>query len=738
MLSPIAEVKLDKLKGLLLLFTFVQLDNARTVEGNSSVRQKQSSPCINLSCNLTNILETLKSKSSLDLNETLPCRTESCFEAAVTILSNMDPNQDPCIDFYQFACGGYETLKKKTDDKLILDSRMKRTLRNLLTCYKQKGEPDTFQKLRDYYSSCFNAESYPKKQIEGLQQILGECGGWPLLNSSRDMTDFSWQDATANLLSKGFSNMNFLGVGVYGKFDVSLAEPSRILWIRSPGKLSYRNEAHRELMKEVAIYLGAPEDHLNEEIEKMMKFEDEFNKIIVEEESKLEQLFDLNIVVTVGDLNRISKEVDWLKYFSQIFPINIDTKTPVFLQIEETKLWKIITLLKKTSNKVIANCIAWEVIFETKDNIKDPKIMKLVHAYNKKIRPVIPSKQPLQWLNCLNEMKFFLTPGLNALFARYHFPQGHKDQIIKILEMVRHATENLIEKADWLDESSIQQLKLELSKFNEAIAYPDDLLDDKKLDNYYKSLKVTKREYYLNYIQLKQFLHLVKSEETIVNGSKNQWTLIDSLFPTTTYYYNSYKAMVLPMSQLQGFYFAANRSQALNFGSIGSILGHEIYHGLKEFGLTKFDDDVIYWTPKVREIFLNRTTCIKEQYKNFPLRNTSVGGLPTFEENLSDNSGLKAAYMAYQSWIETNGEDLPLLGLTEFTGNQLFWLAFASNWCTPSNLITESEKHQEFLNLLTSNKYRVIGTVQNLEEFANDFNCPSGSPMNPIEKCKVW
>lgn len=113
-----------------------------------------------------------------------------------------------------------------------------------------------------------------------------------------------------------------------------------------------------------------------------------------------------------------------------------------------------------------------------------------------------------------------------------------------------------------------------------------------------------------------------------------------------------------------------------------------------------------------------------------------MNGINTQGENIADNGGLKQAYNAYLKWAKDNGNEQRLPGLVEYSPQQLFWIASAQTWCSIER--SEYTKLRILNGVHALDKYRVIGTLSNLMEFSKDFNCPTNSQMNPVQKCQVW
>ncbi|PKU40618.1 endothelin-converting enzyme-like 1 [Limosa lapponica baueri] len=193
-----------------------------------------------------------------------------------------------------------------------------------------------------------------------------------------------------------------------------------------------------------------------------------------------------------------------------------------------------------------------------------------------------------------------------------------------------------------------------------------------------------------------------------------------------------------------------DKSASLNYGGIGTIIGHELTHGYDDWGTSgllvvavalaggqydRHGNLVHWWTERSYSKFLKKAQCIVNLYDNFTVYNQRVNGKHTLGENIADMGGLKLAYYAYQKWVREHGPEHPLHHL-KYTHDQLFFIAFAQNWCI------KRRSQSIYLQVLTDKHapehYRVLGSVSQFEEFGRVFHCPKNSPMNPVHKCSVW
>ena len=192
---------------------------------------------------------------------------------------------------------------------------------------------------------------------------------------------------------------------------------------------------------------------------------------------------------------------------------------------------------------------------------------------------------------------------------------------------------------------------------------------------------------------------------------------------------------------LSGMVFNVSRPRYMNYGALGFVCGHEITHGFDDQGSQRDGDGNIvnWWQPETKKKYKAKTKCIIEQYGNYSVeiggKTVHLNGINTQGENIADNGGIKEAYKAYQQSVREHGEELPLPELG-YTPTQLFWLSAASFYCEVNSPLQQTAKMQGASH--SPGRFRVIGAFSNSPQFASDWKCPAGSPMNPTKKCSVW
>nr|AAL28251.1 GH14576p [Drosophila melanogaster] len=181
--------------------------------------------------------------------------------------------------------------------------------------------------------------------------------------------------------------------------------------------------------------------------------------------------------------------------------------------------------------------------------------------------------------------------------------------------------------------------------------------------------------------------------------------------------------------------------RALNYGSIGTILGHELTHGFDDSG-RRFDragNMVEWWSNRTIDEYVNRTECFVEQYSRYHLADIDeyIDGELTLGENIADNGGMREAFYAYRLYVKEVGRERSKLpGLEHYSHEQLFFISFGNLWC---ETYTPAASRYALTDSHCPGQMRLRGVLSNSEEFARTFKCARGTPMNPDQpKCRIW
>jgi len=334
-----------------------------------------------------------------------------------------------------------------------------------------------------------------------------------------------------------------------------------------------------------------------------------------------------------------------------------------------------------------------------------------------------------------------LSNAVGSMYAKAYFPASSKVIADEIGQNIREEFKIALDQLNWMDDLTREQAHIKLDKMKSFIAYAEEILDDSKINQYYQDFELDSPIYLNNLLTLKKFIGDYYVKELRNPIDKHSWKTHGGAGIMSAYYQSTDNTITIPAGILDDVFFQSDRPSYMNYGTIGMVFGHEITHGFDDQGSQRDGDGnlVNWWEPATKKNYLERARCIVEQYGNYSvdIRGEDLGlnGINTQGENIADNGGLKAARRAYERFTSDHGKEPRLPGLT-YTSNQLFWMANANQWC---NVIRpEALKQYVLTDPHSPGRFRVNGVLRNLAEFAEDWNCPLGSPMNPEHKCSVW
>jgi membrane metallo-endopeptidase-like protein 1 len=272
---------------------------------------------------------------------------------------------------------------------------------------------------------------------------------------------------------------------------------------------------------------------------------------------------------------------------------------------------------------------------------------------------------------------------------------------------------------------------------NQKIGYPDYLNDTAAVDTEYKRYVVFKADYYRTKFQFYEMYQMDVLERIRLPVDRERWVAGAAL--VNAFYSPNTNEIIFPAGILQPVFYNKHFPRSMNYGGIGVVIGHEITHGFDDRGrlYDKLGNIRQWWDNATIVKFEEKAQCIEDQYSNYVLDQISmrINGRSTKGENIADNGGLKQAYRAYKKYEKFHPipQQLPGVNLTQ---DQLFFLNYAQIWCGMMN-------DKEAIRKLRTSEHspgpiRVKGPLSNSYDFAAAYNCPVGTPMNPLKKCRVW
>ncbi|XP_028166516.1 neprilysin-4-like [Ostrinia furnacalis] len=344
----------------------------------------------------------------------------------------------------------------------------------------------------------------------------------------------------------------------------------------------------------------------------------------------------------------------------------------------------------------------------------------------------VPVPRSLQCASAVNDL---MGMAVSYAIADPYFFNVTKPKVQIMLHEMKNALAHLVGKAKWMDDDTKLATYQKIIQMKTLIGFPDWYLEDGRLEEYYQGIDLKPDTHLKNMVSVMQ-LKIKKALNKFREGNNYTW----ATDPTEVNAYHTFQenTITVPMVMLQHPFFDLGLD-SLNYGSLGTVLGHEITHGFDNFG-RKFDKNgnfLPWWSNETVESFINMTQCFVDQYSSFrlPELGEHIDGKKTLGENIADNGGVREALAAFKHHLRKTGPEEKLPGFEHMTSEQLFFLSYGNLWC---GISTKESLKADLDDEHSPQQFRAKGALQNNEEFARAFHCPPGSPMNPHTRCIIF
>ncbi|XP_062124827.1 neprilysin-2-like [Drosophila sulfurigaster albostrigata] len=684
--------------------------------------------------------------------ETYVCNTKECRDTASEVVKKMNVSVDPCNNFYEFACGTYNDKEIIPEDKTsinpfnVIEDRLLEQLKDIISAEPSENAPKHFRLPNLYYKACINTTWIESLGSTSITKIAKSMGGWPLLEGDKwnENNNFKWQELVKKFRAQGFDFEYIINFSVEADLRNSskrvMSLDQAVLAVSREYLVKGLNEtlvsAYYDYMVDIAVLFGAKKDEAKEQLSQSLQFEIDLATISWPKEKFRNSSVMFN-PFTLQQLNAAYPYVDWVDFMNALLPKGLSVQENDIINVNVPPFFeKLGKLLAKTPNRVIANYLMWRIhAFSIRYLSED------FHSRREKYSMTIDGhqKQEERWKECIDIVNKDFDISVGSLYVRKHFDQDSKANVLEMVNNVRKVFYFMLHEVNWMDDKTRHEAKKKLNNMEAHIGYPDEILDDKELVKYYEKLNINPDNFFESRLAINMFETDIIFNLLRLPVNKTDWIFHSRASEVNAYYSSMENSILIPAGIMQDFFFSAQRPNYMNYGTIGSVIGHEITHGFDDEG-RQFDGDGDmrdWWQPDTAKAYLKKAQCIIEQYGNFTDRLTGLklNGINTQGENIADDGGVKEAYRAYQSWVGDHEPEPRLPGLG-YTPQQMFWISFAQNACAKDRL--KERRETITTDVHSPAEFRVLGPLRNSKDFAKDFQCPEGSPMNPVHKCEVW
>ena len=647
-------------------------------------------------------------------------------------LTDLDRSVAPCDDFYQFSNGGW--FKKNPIPSEYpawgvaqqLQNSNQDVLREILeeAAKDRNAVPGSnWQKIGTFYASCMNESQVDSAGLKPLQAELDQIA------QIKDVAGL--QAEVARLQRSGVDAI--FGFGSQQDFKDSsqviaaaqqggLGLPDREYYTRDDDQSKQTRQAYVQHVTNMLKLMGDDDAKAAAEAKTVMQVE----MSLAHASMDLVSLRDPEKIyhkLPLTQIQALTPHISWEVYYRQVAAPSVasmNVAQPDFFEAVDGALTTIPLIDWQTY-------LRWHLVHSFARALPARFVEEDFNFYG---RTLTGQKDMLpRWRRCVQETDAQLGEALGQYFVERRFPPEAKAKALAMVKNLIAALHDDITTLDWMSPATREQAIHKLGAINIKIGYPDKWRD-------YSALKVQPGPYAENVLRGDEFAFAYDINKIGKPVNRAEW---DMTPPTVNAYYSSnLNEIVFPAGILQPPFFDADRDDAMNYGDIGGAIGHEMTHGFDDEG-ARFDAEgnlKNWWTPEDFKNFQARGECIAKQFDAFEVEpGLHENGKLVEGESIADLGGVVIAYAAFRNTLRGKSEPPPIDG---FTADQRFFISFAQSWADSfrpeyARLIAQTNVHP-------IDRFRTLGPLANMPEFARAFSCKVGSSMVRPEghRCRIW